>query len=249
MADIYCIRHGQASFATDDYDQLSEIGYRQAHLLGQHLLKSGVVFDRIYVGSLKRQIQTAEAVVAVYRDKGVNIPELIVDPRWNELETEQQVTALAPHVLADLADDGVVKADENFEKIMQQAVTDKKVFQKLIRATFDLWIAQPELNTELESWSDASQRVTQALREVHKQSSSGNKTAIFSSGGIIAIIVAHVLSLPSSGVYPLFEKVINCSITRLINNAEAISLSSFNEYSYLNAIASHEEQAKVITYR
>ena len=84
---------------------------------------------------------------------------------------------------------------------------------------------------------------------MHQQNISGHKTAIFSSGGIIAMIAAQLLNLPSSGVYPLFEKVINCSITRLINNSDSIALSSFNEYSYLNAIAPQAEQASVITYR
>lgn len=249
MAEIYCIRHGQASFATDDYDQLSATGYRQGHLLGQHLLKAGVKFDRLYAGSLKRQIQTAEAVVAVYREHGVVLPEVEIDPRWNELETEEQVTTLAPQVLHEVLREGSFQTGDDFAKIMQLAVTDKKVFQKLIRATFDLWITKPELSDQLESWSSAHQRVTQALSEVHHQNTSGQKTAVFSSGGIIAIIAAHVLQLPASSVYPLFEKVINCSITRLINNSDSIALSSFNEHSYLNAIAPADEQDSVITYR
>ncbi|MCH1491392.1 MAG: histidine phosphatase family protein, partial [Luminiphilus sp.] len=30
MASIYLIRHGQASFGSDNYDQLSPVGQRQA---------------------------------------------------------------------------------------------------------------------------------------------------------------------------------------------------------------------------
>ncbi len=267
MADIYCIRHGQASFATDNYDQLSEIGYRQGTLLGEHLVKAGVRFDYIYAGSLKRQIQTAQQVIEVYQSHDVAIPELVIDPRWNELESEEQVKELAPLVaaqlMASLRAEGNIDDGVGAEQLMSLAMTDKKIFQKLIRATFDLWaslgqgderlIASTLDSTEgldqLESWQQAHARVTGALQDVHQANTSGKKTAIFSSGGIIAIIAAHVLKLPSSGVYPLFEKVINCSITRLINNSNEVALSSFNEHAYLNAIAPNAEQSSVITYR
>ena len=35
MATIYLIRHGQASFGSDDYDQLSQLGIRQAEVTGE----------------------------------------------------------------------------------------------------------------------------------------------------------------------------------------------------------------------
>jgi broad specificity phosphatase PhoE len=36
MREIYVVRHGQASFGTDDYDRLTEIGFAQARLLGAY---------------------------------------------------------------------------------------------------------------------------------------------------------------------------------------------------------------------
>lgn len=239
MADIYCIRHGQASFAAADYDQLSETGYRQSHLLGKYLLKSGVVFDRIYAGTLKRQIQTAETAIAVCRDAGMRVPELVCDARWNELQTEEQVKLLAPKLQL---------SDPIVGSLLSEARHDKKAFQKLIRATFDYWINQPELSDQLEPWVEARQRVVAALGDVHRQNGSGNKAAVFTSGGIIAIIAAHTLKLPPRGVYPLFEKVINCSISRLLHNADNIALSTFNEHAFLTAMAEPDDK-HIITYR
>jgi len=34
MAELYLIRHGQASFGAEDYDQLSSLGKTQCELLG-----------------------------------------------------------------------------------------------------------------------------------------------------------------------------------------------------------------------
>ena len=240
MADIFCVRHGQASFGTDDYDQLSPRGYRQGELLGQYFVKCGVQFDRIYAGTLKRQVQTAEAVQQVYRQHKLSVPEIATDARWNELQTEQQVTVLAPLVAHGGTDPTA---------LMEAAMQDKKAFQKLIRATFDYWIQHPELIGELESWEAAQQRVLAALAEVQANNRSGMKSAVFTSGGIISIVTAHALSLPPSSVYAIFEKVINCSITRLLHNQQELALSTFNEHAFLSAIAPAGEEAKVITYR
>ena len=60
MGDLYVIRHAQASFGRDDYDQLSELGFRQARLLEAFFSRVGTRFEAIYSGSLKRQVDTAE---------------------------------------------------------------------------------------------------------------------------------------------------------------------------------------------
>ena len=240
MAEILCIRHGQASFDSDDYDQLSKYGYQQGRLLGEYLLKSETRFDRIYAGTLKRQLQTAEAVRQVYLENSIQPPEIDTDARWNELQSEQQVAVIAPILQA---------SNPAIAEYMNAARSDKKAFQKLIRATFDFWIEHSDQIPELESWAAAQARVREALTQVHKENGSGTTVGVFSSGGIIAIITALVLKLPASGVYPLFEKVINASITRLLHNNHSIALSSFNEHSYLQAIAKDASEAGIVTYR
>ena len=240
MADIYCVRHGQASFGSGDYDQLSPTGYRQGELLGRYFVKSGLQFDRIVAGTLQRQVQTAEAVQQVYREHNLSVPEIETDARWNELQTEEQVKTLAPLL---------VQGKAGSAALLEAAMQDKKSFQKLIRATFDYWIQHPELIGGLESWDKAQQRVLAALTEVQAKNRSGQKSAVFTSGGIISIVTAHALSLPPSSVYAIFEKVINCSITRLLHNQHELALSTFNEHAFLSAIAPAGEEASVITYR
>lgn len=237
MAEILIVRHGQASFGTDNYDQLSALGFEQARILGNYLFNSGVVFDRVYSGTLERQIQTAETVLQVFLDKGKRVPELIRDPRWNELQTEEQVSIYAPLI---------AEAKPEFAPLLEDAFNNKKSFQKLVRATFDFWVEHPELGGQLETWLQADARVAQALAQVHADNGSGTTAGIFSSGGIIAVLTAQLLNLPSTGVYPLFEKVINTSITRLLSNTSKVSLSTFNEYSYLTAM---KHDPNIVSYR
>lgn len=65
MAEIVLVRHGQAnSHATDaaSYDQLSDLGRQQASWLGTHLRETIPHFDRVITGTLKRQVDTANAM-------------------------------------------------------------------------------------------------------------------------------------------------------------------------------------------
>lgn len=81
MSTITLVRHGQANSAAKDelsYDQLSDLGHKQARWLGVHLRDSGVVHSRLYTGTLRRHIETAEGIAA-----GL---EPVRDARLNELE-------------------------------------------------------------------------------------------------------------------------------------------------------------------
>ena len=74
--ELWLVRHGQAAFATDDYDRLTPLGLQQAVWLGEHLRDLGLGFDRIAAGTLRRQQQTAEAIAAVLGGEVETVPGL-----------------------------------------------------------------------------------------------------------------------------------------------------------------------------
>lgn len=81
MSTITLIRHGQANSAAKDeisYDRLSDLGHTQASWLGDHLRKNGAHHTRLYTGTLRRHIETADGM-----DTGL---DPLRDPRLNELE-------------------------------------------------------------------------------------------------------------------------------------------------------------------
>lgn len=240
MAEILFIRHGQASFGSDNYDQLSELGYRQAKLLGSHLVQQEVEFNHFYAGSLARQQQTANGVIDAYRQAGINCPSLTIDPAWDELDNHQQVIRLLPMLV-----DQTPKLGE-LAKTMDH---DKKAFQKVLRRVFQYWILDQPDCPELESWPQAKHRFDMALRQVMNDNGKGGKAAVFTSGGVIACITALVMKLGPESVYGLFEPVINASISRFIHNQTDISLSSFNEHQFLSAMASQQGLKAIISYR
>ncbi len=62
MGTLYLVRHGQASFAADDYDVLSPLGMQQANRLGEYFKSKNLVFDAAMTGTLRRQISTHEGI-------------------------------------------------------------------------------------------------------------------------------------------------------------------------------------------
>ena len=86
MSKLFLIRHAQASFLSKDYDNLSDHGHQQSLDLGTHFVKKGLILDKVYVGPLKRQIQTYQRVKEVYGNNGLPFPEAIILEELKEYE-------------------------------------------------------------------------------------------------------------------------------------------------------------------
>ena len=65
MAELVLVRHAQASFGADDYDKLSELGWRQSRWLGEYFAERGIAFDRVVRGSLRRHAETIAGIGSV----------------------------------------------------------------------------------------------------------------------------------------------------------------------------------------
>ena len=62
MGTVHLVRHGQASFGADDYDQLSALGVRQCVRLGEYFRQRGRRFDAVLTGTLKRHAQSLAGI-------------------------------------------------------------------------------------------------------------------------------------------------------------------------------------------
>ena len=73
MGHVFLVRHGQASFGADDYDQLSALGQQQSIRLGQYWRERGMAFEAVLIGSLKRHRQTWEGIQLGYKTTACNL--------------------------------------------------------------------------------------------------------------------------------------------------------------------------------
>ncbi|MEE4277532.1 MAG: histidine phosphatase family protein [Halieaceae bacterium] len=235
MASIYLIRHGQASFGSENYDRLSALGETQAELIGAHLARTGVRFDAAYSGTLERQRRTATLALQAQEDA----PALQIDERLDEVRNDEHLEYLLPRVL---------EKRPELQELIDAGLNSSKRFQKIIEAVFNYWVS-PECTEEaIQSWEDYSSGVQSMLRDIINAQGAGRSTAVFTSGGTIAVFVAAVLGLPGSRTYQFYEPVFNCSITQLFYSRDRVSLSYFNDCGFLRQLSA-ERGEQLVTYR
>ena len=189
MASLYLIRHGQASFGSANYDQLSALGQRQADESGRFFAEIELHFGQAVSGDLSRQQETGQRVLASQPEPAA----LRIDPRLNEVDNEGQIAALLP-ILCE--------QDEAFAKRVKAGRSDSKQYQRVIQAVFNAWVSPdcPTLDGTA-SWPDYLAGVRGALEQAMEQAESGSDTAIFTSGGTIATAVSWILGVPLSLIH------------------------------------------------
>lgn len=235
MATIYLIRHGQASFGFENYDQLSELGKLQAQRTGQYLQRAGISLDAAYSGDLWRQRETCELVCA---GQGGSVAHT-VDARFNEINNDEQVRTIAPLV---------AKQNPAIEALLQRGLASSKDYQKVIEAVFNYWVSHDCSDLGIQAWPEYSGLVRDALREVMETQGSGKTVGIFTSGGTIATIVAQVLGLGGEQTYRFYEPIFNCSVTQLFYSGTKVSLSYFNDRSFLQMLGKQHGE-ELVSYR
>lgn len=235
MATIYLVRHGQASFGADDYDKLSPLGIRQAQVVGEYLRDGEISFDAVYSGDLLRQRETAQLAIA-------SQPREVshrIDPRFNEIRNDEQLQYLLPEV---------TRNQPAVQDLVDRGLRSSKDYQKVIDAVFNFWVSPACQDERVQSWSEYSQGVRQALLEVMREQGAGKTVGIFTSGGTIATIVAQVLGLTGEQTYQFYEPIFNCSVTQLFYSGERVSLSYFNDRSFLQLLGTQGGE-NLVSYR
>lgn len=235
MATIYMVRHGQASFGAENYDKLSELGCRQAHVTGEYFRDNNIHFDAVYSGDLSRQRETARLAIASQPAEVTHH----IDSRFNEIQNDEQLKCLMPEVL---------KQNSAVQALVEKGLSSSKDYQKVIDAVFNYWVSPACNDPRIQSWSDFSGGARQAIADVVQTQGSGKTIGIFTSGGTLATIVAQVLGLGGEQTYQLYEPVLNCSVTQLFYNSSKISLSYFNDCSFLKVLGGQLGE-NLLTYR
>jgi broad specificity phosphatase PhoE len=232
MSVIYLVRHGQASFGSDDYDRLSATGREQASLLGSYFAGLGERIDRIYSGALRRQRETAEIIAEAL---GPERPPLSVDPAFDEYDGDS--------ILREFA--ASLSPEQRAEAGWPGLHTDRRKFQLFLERAARAWVEAQIEAAQMLPWRGFHGRIVGALENIMRTEGRSKTLLISTSGGVIGTIVAHVLGLANHVGIELNWAVHNASITRLIYSAEKISLSMFNGLPHLD----REERRGLITYR
>lgn len=239
MSHLFLVRHGQASFLGESYDKLSATGEIQAQLLGEYWRRRRIIFDRVYSGPRSRQIETARIAGETYRSAGLPWPEIQVLKEFDEYDGEwvmgSSLDGLAeanPHV-RELRK-AFLSADGSSEK--------RKAFQRMFEVVIGKWVAGEVQVEGIESWPQFCARVRRGLTAVCSNYGSGERVAIFSSGGPIGVSLQRALDLSDENALKVAWMARNCSLTEFLFSGDRFTLSSFNALP-------HIDDPALITYR
>jgi len=236
MGTLYLIRHGQASFGAADYDDLSELGRRQARVLGRFLGGAGIRFDACWSGSLRRQRQTAAETAESYRQIGMALPRPSRNPVLDEYDYETVLRTLIPVILEE---------DPAFGKAVDDMLSDRRVFQQVFGRVMIRWASGRDCLDALPSWENFCRRVATGIQEMLDGCPGGSRVAVFTSGGPIAAMVGRVLGLAPETAISLSWQLVNASITRFKFSRGRTGLDTFNEKGHL----AHPAGDGLVTYR
>lgn len=224
MSEIYFVRHGQASFGSSNYDQLSELGHEQARLLGEYFAERDTRFDHIITGDMVRHRETAEGICV---GMGLAEQQFQVYPELNEFDFHSVLRAYTTQFPEHALPEKPVAAD----------------FFRRLKKGILLW-STGELQGDLpESWASFEQRL-KTFCDTVMQNHAGQRLLVVSSGGAIAMVVRQLLQAPESVMIELNLQTRNTAITHCRFNSRAMRLSSFNNVPHLD----RPDRQALITY-
>ena len=221
MGTLYLVRHGQASFGADDYDNLSELGRRQSVRLGDYWKAKGLKFDAVLVGTLKRQVQTLDGIL-----NGLGTTaDALKWPGLNEYDSAAVIATIHPQPL--------------------QKPDTPELYRhhfRLLRDALTQWMNGVTSPKGMPSYVDFQKGVTSALDHVRTQCE-GN-VLLVSSGGPISTAVGHVLGTSPETTIELNLRIRNASITEFAFTPKRHMLVTYNTLPHLD----HADHGSWVTY-
>ena len=224
MGVLLLLRHGQASLGSDNYDQLSALGRRQARIAGERLREADLTIDRVLCGKLERQRDTAlEAMGGL----GIDAAGLQTDARLDEYDSVGLLMAEpAPGATTAAEAAKTPEAARRFQSTLDEAIAR--------------WAASDEPVAGGESHTGFVSRCLSALDDF--VTLPGTTLAV-TSGGPIAVMTTHLLGLPPER-WPEFARiVVNAAITKVTIGRSGTVLLTFNDHAHL------EGDRALMTYR
>ncbi|MCK6415017.1 MAG: histidine phosphatase family protein [Giesbergeria sp.] len=222
MGTLYLVRHGQASFGADDYDQLSPLGLQQAQRLGAHWLAQGQRFDTVLLGTLRRHAQTLDGIAQGL--PGLPAPQVL--PSLDEYDSLALIRAIHTEPL--------------------QKPDTPELYRHHFRLLCDAiaqWMAGVISPQGMPSWEDFSLGVRRVLEQVRRDHADQN-VLLVSSGGPISTAVGEVLGTAPEVTIALNMRIRNSAVTEFSVSPKRLMLQTFNTLPHLHAA----EHAFLVTH-
>jgi broad specificity phosphatase PhoE len=217
LSVLYLVRHGQAAFGEQDYDQLTALGVEQCQRLARHWAALGREVPQVFAGRLRRQQASAEAFAVTLGDVlGRPLPVEVIDG----LEEYDHVALLRSYAARTRPDASVDDLNGN-----------RKAFHKFIEQALEAW-AGGEL-PDFAPFGSFRGRCVAALEDLMRRLGRGQTAVVFGSAGSLAAAIQPIIGLGDLDLLRLKLNFHNTGITKLLFNEQSASIESVNVLSHL----------------
>lgn len=230
MGSLYLVRHGQASFGSQNYDALSALGHQQGHVVGQALKARGVLPEVVIAGTMQRHQETARAALSAM---ALDLP-MQVHAGVNEFDHENVIEVAEPR----FADKPLMMAE------MVASGDPRRAFQAFFQGAVSRWVMGQHEAEYAEPWSVFKLRCVAALDELVQLTPAKGHAVVFTSGGFISVVCAHLLGLHDTQAFNINWTLANAGITKINVGRDGLHLLSINEHAHLEG-----GNAPLLSYR
>jgi broad specificity phosphatase PhoE len=213
MQKITLVRHGQASYGTDNYDQLSPLGHEQAQILGRYFHQIGTQFDAVYTGNMVRHHETAQQILANMPNQTKAFTQLA---HFNEFDFEAVITSYLSYANTSMPSSSAPRAE----------------FYRLLKNAMIAWSREQLLGLP-ETWQEFQQRVVDGITQITQQSSDAKHILIATSGGAIAMLKGYTLELSVDKLIDTNLQIRNASYHQYLVSSSQLFETSFNQIPHL----------------
>ncbi|MDN7500879.1 histidine phosphatase family protein [Burkholderia gladioli] len=233
MQSLYLARHGQASFGSDDYDRLTDVGTRQCTLLGERLNSLQPRRPVLVGGSHRRHLQSALACAEAWGP--VLETEYGVDAGFDEYDHTEILLQATPQ-FQDL---------RALSAHVAQQDDPPRAFQRMFADAAARWVSGKFDGEYTQSWSAFADRCWATLRGLPARHGATQPVMVFTSGGVIGAICQRLLGIPDERIFDLTWSLQNAGLTRLM-----VDDDGHFKLGYLNCIAHLDtSDGRFLTYR
>jgi broad specificity phosphatase PhoE len=231
MGVLMLVRHGQASFGSEDYDVLSSRGVRQSRRVAEILAGYGVAPTTMIHGGMRRQRETAEEMLRGAASWDV---PLEVDERWREFDHLAVIDAY-PTVA------------EEERALLRAGRLDRRAFHELFTSATARWSSGAHDGDYEESFGHFVARVRDGIGHAARLAGERRTAVVVTSGGTIAAACAMLTQVGEepralAAAWARFNAVVvNASVTRVVVGSTGARLLTFNEHAAMDR--------ELVTYR
>ncbi len=227
MSTLFLVRHGQASFGSENYDRLSPLGIQQANHLRDHFVENAVDLHQIFSGQLQRQRTTADILASPSQRT------VAVSAAFDEYDAHRLMQHYAKMTGEPL---------QSLQGTTQRL--EPRSFQQHLETVSRAWVAEQIAAPDLESWKNFRARVARGIDNITTLTPRSENVAVATSAGVIGAAVAHVLGLEDLAALQLSYVVLNSAVTRIEFDGRRRSLASFNSTAHLE----RADRRELLTY-